>query len=358
MDIDNYIDYQIINIFYSNNDWPVINVAIWKYKTPEGLYHPEAPYGQDGRWRWVMKDTDYCFAHSGLSYVFADTLSRVSEKKLGTGSTSDAYLLGTFLENSEFRNKFINRFADLLNTTFQPDYINNRIDQMKSTIASSIPDHIKRWNGITNWDGKVDDLKYFANNRNELVKGHIETRFSQIGVNNNYKMNLETNNSEGYIRINSIDLKESTPGVISPESWTGTYFKNVPVTLQAVPQKGYEFDHWEGVTGVDTTSGTVTLEPSEDMNIRAVFKEIGLATPTPNVTPTPTKDFICGDVNNDSYVNSIDFAYLKMFLLGKFGKDDIDTEAADLDSNGKVNSLDFAYLKQYLLRIINKIPVY
>lgn len=362
MDIDNYIDYQILNIFCSNNDWPVNNVAIWKYKTEDGLYHPEAPYGQDGRWRWVVKDADYCFAHSGLNYVAFDTLNRVSQKKLGTSEIySDCYLLGTLLENQEFRMKFINRYADLLNTTLRSDYITDRIDQMKTTIAASIPDHITRWEGITDWNGKVDVLNYFAENRHTYVYAHIKSRFNSFGVDKNYSVKLETNNSQGYIKINSLELKASTPGITSPESWTGVYFKNVPVTIKAIALKGYQFDHWEGITGADSTSDTITLELSEDINLRAVFIASGATTPTPIVTPTPTNsstpDFIYGDVNGDSRVNSIDFAYLRLYLLGKAGKEDIDTRAADVDDNGKVNSIDFAYIRQYLLRIIRELPV-
>ena len=38
---------------------------------------------------------------------------------------------------------------------------------------------------------------------------------------------------QGYIRINSLDIKSDTPGVTNPEAWTGTYFKGVPITIKA-----------------------------------------------------------------------------------------------------------------------------
>ncbi len=371
MDIDNFIDYQIINIFSANTDWPKINVAIWKYKTPDGLYHPEAPYGLDGRWRWVVKDTDYAFGMMDINLVNHDTLSSVSYSKLNPKSNYDQQtcLLGTLLQNSEFRNKFINRFADLLNTVFQPDYINTRIDTMKSAIASSIPDQITRWESIKDWDGKVEVLKYFADNRNSVVIKHIESRFMDFGVNGNYKITLTADNSKGYIRINSIDLKSSTPGVNSPENWTGKYFNNVPVTLKAIPQPGYVFDHWEGISGEIAKSDTITLTSEDDLNITAVFAEKAdptnkpVVTPTPTdstivtPTPTPTQDFIYGDVNGDREINVFDYAFLKKYLLGMASADDIDTRAADVDLNGSVDSIDYAYMKQYLLGIIKRLPV-
>ena len=47
MDIENFIDYQISNIYFGNTDWLKRNVTMWRYRTDDGLYHPEAPYGQD-----------------------------------------------------------------------------------------------------------------------------------------------------------------------------------------------------------------------------------------------------------------------------------------------------------------------
>jgi hypothetical protein len=42
------------------------------------------------------------------------------------------------------------------------------------------------------------------------------------------------------------------------------------VTISAVPQKGYVFDHWEGITG---DSATVTFTHTENISITAVFKQ-------------------------------------------------------------------------------------
>ncbi|HOP99694.1 MAG TPA: RICIN domain-containing protein [Acetivibrio clariflavus] len=80
-------------------------------------------------------------------------------------------------------------------------------------------------------------------------------------------------------------------------------------------------------------------------------------TPTPVNTPTPThQTVIKGDVNGDGEVNSIDYGYVKMYLLGminKFPTDDpnVGCSGADIDSDGDVDSIDFALLKRMLLGI-------
>jgi hypothetical protein len=105
------------------------------------------------------------------------------------------------------------------------------------------------------------------------MRKHILNKFSANGVTGTSKISLNSNSRKGYIKINSIDIKTSTPGVKSPDSWTGIYFKGVPVTLKAVPENGYRFDHWEGedIADIGKTSDTITFDPFEDMNITAVF---------------------------------------------------------------------------------------
>ncbi|NLD93174.1 MAG: hypothetical protein GX639_10960 [Fibrobacter sp.] len=54
-----------------------------------------------------------------------------------------------------------------------------------------------------------------------------------------------------------------------------------------------------------------------------------------------------GDVDNSGTVNSLDFAFLRQYLLGMNVA--INTEAADMDSSGDVNAIDFALLRTRLL---------
>jgi len=63
-----------------------------------------------------------------------------------------------------------------------------------------------------------------------------------------------------------------------------------------------------------------------------------------------------GDLNADGNVNSIDFALLKLHLLGQTPLTGTNLSNADLDGDTKVNSIDFGLLKQYLLGIIKVFP--
>lgn len=58
-------------------------------------------------------------------------------------------------------------------------------------------------------------------------------------------------------------------------------------------------------------------------------------------------EYLAGDINNDKNVNSIDFALLRKYLLGKTYE--VNLNNADINKDEKVNSLDFAILRKILL---------
>ncbi len=80
-------------------------------------------------------------------------------------------------------------------------------------------------------------------------------------------------------------------------------------------------------------------------------------TPTPVVTPTPTSTqsggYIVGDVDGSGSFNSIDYGYVKQYLLGmiKSFPSPKGELAGDVDNNGAINSIDFGIMKQVLLKI-------
>nr|BAV13057.1 cellulose binding protein [Clostridium cellulovorans] len=76
------------------------------------------------------------------------------------------------------------------------------------------------------------------------------------------------------------------------------------------------------------------------------------------VKNTPSS-LIYGDVNGDSAVNAIDYAFMKKYLLGTTTSMPSPNwqKVGDLNSDGVINAIDYAYLKKYLLGSITKLPV-
>lgn len=61
------------------------------------------------------------------------------------------------------------------------------------------------------------------------------------------------------------------------------------------------------------------------------------------VTSCPVLLF--GDLDGNGQINSVDRAYLKMYVLGKYELSDIQKKAADVNQDGAVNNVDRAYVK-------------
>ncbi len=297
IDIENYINYNVTEIYCGNTDWPGNNMAIWKYKTDDGNYHPEAPYGQDGRWRWLLKDTDFGFGYQNQSPSFDSIKYATSEQfvpgaALNSNSSWAVFLLKTLIQNTEFRNQFINSFADQLNTSFIPTRVNAKVDELKAGIEVAMPEQCDRWQAISmtstnqntnpfggipgmggssSWYDTIKVVKNYAEQRPSYMRQAIVNNFRNDGVTGTSEINISTVTAQGYVKVNSIDIKTTTPGITNASSWTGIYFKGVPVTLKAIPNEGYKFDHWEGISGVSTTSDTITFDPTGNVSVRAVF---------------------------------------------------------------------------------------
>jgi hypothetical protein len=269
MDEVNFMDYQIANIYFGNTDWPGNNVLYFRKKTAN--YEPNAPYGQDGRWRWVLNDTDFGFGlynstaqHNTLE--FAATQSRSGWPNL----TWPTLFLRKLLENESFKIQFINRYADILNTAFIPERAISLINQMKDVISSEIPNHRNRWAIPTNWESQISIMINYANQRPGFARQHIED-FFDISGNHRVQVNV-SDNQHGHIKINSIAIESNTPGVAeNPYPWTGVYFYNIPISVKAIPATGYAFSHWAGSS--ESKDDEITFSLSEDISLTAHFVE-------------------------------------------------------------------------------------
>jgi len=259
IDVSNFIDNQIIYIYAANGDWLGNNVRFWRKNVDEK--QTNAPIGHDGRWRWMVIDMDLAF--------------RQVEQNLLEAATSEhegAVLLNALVENPVFLEKFINRFADHLNTSFLESRVMEVIDQMAINLEPDMPFHIARWktmdNSLDQWRENINGMREFALLRPDFVRQHIIGEFDLSGTS---EITLQVNTDYGYIRINTIDILEDTPGVYDPSIWTGVYFQDVPITITAVPKPGYSFSHWEGVDHDLIFANDITFLPEENMNIKAIF---------------------------------------------------------------------------------------
>ncbi|MCH2043762.1 MAG: CotH kinase family protein [Saprospiraceae bacterium] len=225
MDVNNFMEYQIIEIFINNEDAGG-NIKFWRP-------HP------DGKWRWILFDTDFGLGHYGglKAYKFNSMAfhTRPNGPKWPNPPWS-TFNLRMLLKNKGFRTAFISRFLDRMNSTLSGEYINKRIDHMIGGIENDLPRHMKRWDLDTkSWERKVGRMRDFANERGAYIRKYIREMYPYVGD----EVKLEVRKTEGgKVYINDlIELKDSI--------FNGVYFTEIPVKIKAQPYFGYQFSHWE-----------------------------------------------------------------------------------------------------------------
>jgi len=290
MDVYNFGEYNMSNIYINNRDWPHNNIEYWRKRTPE--YTPIAPYGQDGRWRWMMKDTDFGFGWNlGADAWKFDMLSHALSPT-GNGYEWSTLILRSLMTNSIYRNWFITRFADLLNSNFHPDRVLYELNSISGNIKPHIQEHLDRWGynddrwatpqTEADWESNLDLMRHFATERATIMRTLLNIRFNLGGT---YELTIDRSNPEqGYVQVNTLELKSSTPWVAEQgATWSGRYFKNMNLTLKAIPADGYVFDGWSG----DLNSSADSVVLRSDVNITAIPRFVLGTNNEPNLAEVP-----------------------------------------------------------------------
>jgi hypothetical protein len=269
MDIDNFIDVYTSQIYFKNTDWPGNNMVFWRKKVEEPKPALDVPYGHDGKWRWALTDTDFGFDRPDHNTLFDATRDDGTDWYNEPWST---YLIRSLLQNDTFRNSFINRFADHLNTSFREEVVVDQIDRFEEVYLPEMQEHIQRWGpqerSFETWRAYVEGMRSFALFRPDQLRQHIIDHFSLPGIST---ITLLSDSQKGHIRINEIDIKTGTPGVADTDRWSGIYFQGVPVRLSAVPNPGYRFAGWKGI---DQAGPEVVLILESDLEIEALFSPV------------------------------------------------------------------------------------
>ncbi|MDI6453365.1 CotH kinase family protein [Peloplasma aerotolerans] len=261
MDVDNFIDYYIAELYFGNVDWPQNNVMYWRKNV---AYNQDAPYGHDGRWRWLVVDIDAGFGASwGGYYPEINSFERITGDSWKTGK-----LFTSLLENNQFKAKFIYRFIDLLSTTFSAEVAAELVQDMINLYAPEMQDHIDRWGYPTSyntWMIYANRVLTFAQNRPENVYQHLLEHYD---LDQTYQLTIDVDETFGHIQVNSLVIPETS------FPYQTSVFDGLPVTLKALPKPGYRFVGWfNHDQHIMSSRKEIILPLYEDLNLVAAFEE-------------------------------------------------------------------------------------
>jgi hypothetical protein len=246
IDLENFAMYNITNIFIGNQDWPGNNRKFW--------IHP------DGKWRWILFDTDFGFGieqdynYNMLTHATAENSSSYRNPPWST------ILLRKLLQNSNFKDYFINRFSDELNSRFLPSELKNIFNTFHSNIESEIKPHYQRWGkNPSRAKENLDIILEYIDKRPNVMRQHIIDYFN---INDYHNLNVKIVNPEyGSILINNnLEIKDA--------EWSGFYFENLEIDLKAKPKAGFEFSHWS--IDYDSDDSNIKLSLKSNTVIKAI----------------------------------------------------------------------------------------
>lgn len=241
MDIDEFMNYRIVEIYVINQDWPNNNRKFWR-EQKEG-----------SKWRWMLFDLDFGFGWYMTSPNMVWWATDPSEPQ--------NYLFNRLLLNEDFRNEFLQRFRAHMNTSFQPDRVIGKIDSIQDLLRPYMDRHIDRWSrpsSTAKWDEYVDDLRTFSQERLPWLKTNLDNKFNP-GPDITLTV-LNADPGKGKVLACEVEL---------PDEFSGNFYRDLPIRLEAVPAEGYTFTGWSGY--LSDTSASIVLNISSSVQLEAHF---------------------------------------------------------------------------------------
>ena len=301
MDIDNFVDYQIINIYGANRDWPGNNSKAWRVRTD---YNMDAEYGLDGRIRWLVYDSDFNFGLYNPRAVSMDSLADAT-KVGGTewpNQDGSTLMLRKLLENEEFKTYFSQRFLDLINTNFDKDYANALIDEIASLYETSIGEFKNRYRLLHDWQKNIETVKTFISKRDSICKIQLNNKFD-LGKLFFLSINTMENPIGGKVSVNTVTIDSQTNGVFDG-IWKKSYYDGLPTIVSAIPEDGYEFVSWSGSSDSMEPSldASVLLGDGTEVTLSPIFKQKGTQTEIIEEDPTDVADTTPVNADNEQAV--------------------------------------------------------
>ncbi len=258
LDVENYLRYFAIENYVGNDDWPGGNVKTYRYEAGEQGYREGGVF--DGRYRMLLYDADYGF---GLMF-YHDTIGcLVNEMTLDKLMNGESPLFAALMQREDCRRFFVSYTLDLMNGVMRAEHVAELTDAMHASHKQEIArmlDTEGLVGGVLLEDEpltmetvekNIGQIKSFAAERPQYVFQDIAEKF---GYARQYKLTVLSENADYPVIINGKYYAGSV--------FTGTYLKEIPVTLTPCPGPNEEFDHWL-VDGVAYRNEKLVLQEND-----------------------------------------------------------------------------------------------
>jgi hypothetical protein len=256
-DLKHYTDYIIGESWMGNVDWPGNNIKIYRSDKTQN------------RWRFGLIDLELSMQPNGWTSCTDNHIRYMLDRDPNIPYIN---IWLRSITNETYRNYFINRYADQMNTSYKNDKLQAFEQAFFNGMLPEMPMEYARWGDPNNIQGQMDGFI-----QNHLIfKSELACRSNVVRSNLVSEFNLEKQitlalsvspDTSGSIQLNTIQPEEYP--------WTGIYFDGVPVTMNAIPKAGFLFSHWEPNGYItDTLNPVFEGNVSENTPFKAYFSEI------------------------------------------------------------------------------------
>jgi hypothetical protein len=282
-----YNDYIIGELWMNNADWGFNYNNLKIYRSNATNYS----------WRYILMDLEYGLLPNPSNDFSCgyDLLGQLINWPSTDPGNPHFNIFWKGLQNDRFKNYFINRFADQMNTVYLPSRLLEIENDMFNRTVSEMANEYERWGDPNNVQAQVDAFYQYhlifqedLLCRPENMRNHIQTNFN-LPQQVNVQLNVYPQNA-GKIEISTI-----TPNIYP---WNGIYFDGVPIQLEAQAEPGYQFSHWEANNLISDTTNAIFLDTltNNSVNFIAHFISTVDLVEIPNssilIYPNPTKDIL------------------------------------------------------------------
>ena len=255
IDMDNLVEYAATEMYIFNDDWPQNNYACWRTRTIE-----QGNSYADGRWRFVLFDTESSCSHYNEKDLETNMFSYLRSQSY----TKFGGILCSLIDNEEFDLKLTSAMCQLGSVNFTAERFGEYLEYYKNIYYGELDNYFDRFPTWANLAKATDPMiirwQNFIEGRYDKVLGYLEREFDYY---ERRTVKISADNEQGSVLIGGVEIESD---------YSGTYFDGCEIKLNAQAKSGWHFDHWEGVKG-DNTQSEIKAKVNGDMNIKAVFEK-------------------------------------------------------------------------------------
>jgi len=161
LDIDNFIDFWIGQIYTTNND--IVNMRFFN--------HPNL---DDGRIKMMFYDFDWAmYWHDSNHFNFMMRPSGLSA--LGY----DNSIMRGLMQNTDFRKRFLDRMVWNMNNVWTDENVMNKFNELIALIEPEMPRNQARWNNtMKQWHDSTAYLENYITRRRTVILDHTRRFFN------------------------------------------------------------------------------------------------------------------------------------------------------------------------------------